>query len=124
MLRHRLSSLVLAALVTAPLRAAGDVVIGRDARTAVALTVYAGQDLALVRETRTADLGSGDARLRFEDVAAHLDPRTVTLEAADDPASLAPSTFPCRRAGRRSCAIACVPAAGSVARRPSGAARG
>jgi hypothetical protein len=66
-----------------------DVVVGRDARTAVALTIYAQQDLALVRETRRTDLGTGDATLRFTDVAARLDPRTVMLRATDDPASLA-----------------------------------
>jgi hypothetical protein len=71
------------------LSARADVIVGRDARTAVALTIYSGQDLALVHETRTVDLGSGAGTLRFEDVAARLDPRTVTLQAADDPASLA-----------------------------------
>src|SRR5262245_16142942 len=35
------------------------------------------------------DLPGGDGSVRFEDVAARLDPRTVTLRATDDPQSLA-----------------------------------
>jgi hypothetical protein len=69
--------------------AAADVVVGRDARTAIVLTVYSGGDLALVRETRTVDLGSGEQTLRFEDVAAKLDPRSVGLRATDDGGTLA-----------------------------------
>lgn len=73
-----------AALTAAPLLACaalapGETVVGRDARSAVALTVYSGQDLALVRESRTIDLESGESTLRFEDVPARLDPRTTTL---------------------------------------------
>ena len=86
---RRLASLVSAALLACATPAAADVVVGRNARTAVALTIYSGQDLALVRETRTADLGSGDVTLRFDDVAARLDPRTVMLQSTDDAASLA-----------------------------------
>jgi hypothetical protein len=69
--------------------AAGEVVVGRDARTAVALTVYSGQDLAVVHETRTVDLGAGESTLRFEDVPATLDPRSVVLRATDDQGTLA-----------------------------------
>jgi hypothetical protein len=60
---------------------AGETIVGRDARTAVALTVYSGQDLALVRESRTVDLESGESTLRFEDVPARLDARTTILTA-------------------------------------------
>ena len=69
-------------------RAATDVLVGRDARMAVALTVYSGQDLAVVRETRSVDLDTGESTLRFEDVAPTLDPRSVVLRAADDPGTL------------------------------------
>jgi hypothetical protein len=68
--------------------AATDVLVGRDARTAVALTIYSGQDLAVVRETRSVDLETGESTLRFEDVAATLDPRSVVLRAVDDPGTL------------------------------------
>ena len=74
-------------LVSAP-PAPAEVVVGRDARTGVALTIYGQQDLALVRETRGAELAAGDDTLRFDDVPARLDPTTVTLGATDDPASL------------------------------------
>jgi hypothetical protein len=75
-----------AALTVAPLLACaapapGETVVGRDARTAVTLTVYSGQDLALVRESRTVDLEAGDSTLRFDDVPARLDPRTTMLTA-------------------------------------------
>lgn len=83
---HLLASAVV--LLATSWQAAADVVVGRDARTAVALTIYSGQDLALVRESRNADLGSGESTLRFEEVAARLDPRTVTLQAMDDAGSL------------------------------------
>jgi hypothetical protein len=69
-------------------RASAEVVVGRGARSAVALTIYAEQDLALVRETRTAALPRGEETLRFDDVPARLDPTTVTLAATDDSGSL------------------------------------
>ena len=89
----RLRSLLAVAAVLVLELAAGaatDVLVGRDARTtvAVAVTVYSGQDLAVVRETRSVDLGTGESTLRFEDVAATLDPRSVVLRAADDPGTL------------------------------------
>jgi hypothetical protein len=87
--RLALVAALLCVVCVVPLAARADVVVGAQGRTAVALTIYSGQDLALVRETRTVDLDAGAGTLRFEDVAARLDPRTVTLQAADDPASLA-----------------------------------
>jgi hypothetical protein len=86
--RRRVASLVFAIVIAAAMPADADVVVGRDARTAVALTIYSGQDLAIVRESRSMDLPEGDSTVRFEDVAARLDPRTVTLRATDDPQSL------------------------------------
>lgn len=84
--RRLVPALLALALLGAAARA--EVVVGRDARTAVALTIYAQQDLALVRETRAVEVGTGDTTLRFDEVAARLDPRTVILTASDDPGSL------------------------------------
>lgn len=61
--------------------AAADTVVGRDARTALALTIYSGQDLAIVQETRAVALAAGAQALRFDDVAPQIDPRTVALGA-------------------------------------------
>ncbi len=69
-------------------RAHAEVVVGVEARSAVALTIYAEQDLALVRETRAVALPRGEETLRFDDVPARLDPTTVTLAAMDDAGSL------------------------------------
>jgi len=85
---RRLPVAFIAALVPG-LVAAADVVVGRDARTAVALTVYSGQDLAVVRDARTVDLGTGERTVRFDDVAATLDPRSVVLRPTEDPGTLA-----------------------------------
>ena len=79
--------LLLASLLVPVPPARADLVIGRDARTGVSLTIYGQQDLALVRETRSAELGTGEEALRFDEVPARLDPTTVTLGATDDPAS-------------------------------------
>jgi hypothetical protein len=56
--------------------------VGRDARTAVTLTVYT-QDLALIDEVRRVDLGTGRLRLVLEDVAKGLQPETVILQGGD-----------------------------------------
>lgn len=80
MSRAAVVTLLLAALA-AP--ATADVVVGRDARTALALTVYSGQDLAIVQETRTVALDAGAQALRFDDVAPQIDPRTVALTVPD-----------------------------------------
>src|SRR5262249_205660 len=85
---RRLLVAFIAALVPG-LVCAADVVVGRDARTAVALTVYSGQDLAVVRDARTVDLGTGERTVRFDDVAATLDPRSVVLRPTGDAGTLA-----------------------------------
>ena len=72
---------LLASLLLPVSPARADLVIGRDARTGVSLTIYGQQDLALVRETRSAELGTGEEALRFDEVPARLDPTTVTLGA-------------------------------------------
>src|SRR4029078_8576472 len=63
-------SLLLVSLLLPVSPARADLVIGRDARTGVSLTIYGQQDLALVRETRSAELGTGEEALRFDEVAA------------------------------------------------------
>ena len=72
---------VLLLLLAAPLARAEPVTVAREARTALALTVYSGDDLALVRDVRRATLAAGEQELRFADVPARLDPRTVSLRA-------------------------------------------
>jgi hypothetical protein len=68
---------------------AAERVVGRDARTATALTVYsAGLDLAVVRDTRQLTLDAGEGVLRFDDVAARIDPRTVALRSTTSPEKL------------------------------------
>jgi hypothetical protein len=61
--------------------------VGRDARSDVALTVY-NRELALVKDTREVSLPPGESTLRFEDVPAKIDPRTVVVRSLTD-ASLA-----------------------------------
>jgi len=58
------------------------------ARTDVAVTVY-NQDLALVKDTRDVSLASGESAVRFEDVAARIEPASVAIRSLTDPAHLA-----------------------------------
>ena len=58
-------------------------VAGAAQRENVELTVY-NQDLGLVKEVRTLDLKKGVTEVRLEDVAAQLDPTSVTLAALKD----------------------------------------
>lgn len=71
--------LLLALLVAATPARAEPVVVPPAARTALALTVYSGDDLALVRDTRRATLAAGANEIRFPGVPARLDARTVAL---------------------------------------------
>ena len=52
--------------------------------SSVALTVYNDGD-AIVRETRTIDVPAGVGEVRFEDVAATIDPTTVKFRSLTDP---------------------------------------
>ncbi len=63
-------------------------VVGRDARTEVAVTVY-NQDLALVKDVRELTLPAGESELRFEDVAAKIEPRAVAVRSLTDADKLA-----------------------------------
>ena len=91
-MRHRLAAplLALAGLAAAWTAGAEDAVpiITREARTDVALTIY-DQDLALVKDTRDVPLPAGESTIRFEDVAAKIDPRTVTVYSIGAPEGLA-----------------------------------
>jgi hypothetical protein len=62
--------------------------VARGARTDVAVTVY-NDDLALVRDTREFDVASGESVVRFEDVAARIDPATVMVRSVTAPDRLA-----------------------------------
>jgi hypothetical protein len=63
-------------------------VVARSARTDLALTVY-NHDLGLVRDTREFDLATGDAVVRFEDVAARVEPASVGVRSVTAPEKLA-----------------------------------
>jgi hypothetical protein len=63
-------------------------VVDRQARTSVAVTVY-NEDLALVKDTRDLALASGEHVVRFEDVAAKIEPRAVAVRSLTAPAQLA-----------------------------------
>jgi len=86
-MRRPLVALVFAALAAAPVHAAPPPAVGRDTRTDLAITVY-NQDLALVKDTRELALSTGESALRFEDVAAKIDPRTVAVRSLTDAAKL------------------------------------
>lgn len=77
------STVLATLLLAAPLARAQPLELGRDARTGLALTVYAGRDLALVRDVRRAELPAGEHEVRFGDVPERLDPRTLALRAAE-----------------------------------------
>jgi hypothetical protein len=62
--------------------------IGRDTRTDVAVTVYT-EDLGLVKDTRRFAIAAGESVIRFEDVAAKIDPRTVAIRSITEPDRLA-----------------------------------
>jgi hypothetical protein len=79
--------LLLAALATEPARAEL-VVMGPEQRTAVGLTLYSQESLALVRDVRHGTVPAGDAVLRFTGVPEQLDPRTLALDAVDDSPAL------------------------------------
>jgi hypothetical protein len=87
--RRRLALLALAAALGPTTVAAETVpIVGRATRTDLAITVY-NQDLALVKDVRQIPLVAGEQRIRFEDVAAKIEPRTVAARSLDDPEKLA-----------------------------------
>lgn len=63
------------------------VVSGRTQQEDLALTVYNG-GLALVRDVRSLTLPAGELHLRFEDIAATVNPATVHLRSLSQPGRL------------------------------------
>lgn len=78
-LRRLLPCLV--CLLLAGSASAEPLVVGPEARTALGLTVYSQESLALVRDVRRAEMPAGPTVLRFRAVPEQLDPRTVALRA-------------------------------------------
>ena len=64
------------------------VVVGPEQRTAIGLTLYSQENLALVREVRHATLPAGDNELRFTAVPEQLDARTLALAVKDKGAAI------------------------------------
>jgi hypothetical protein len=64
------------------------VVLGPEQRTAIGLTLYSQENLALVQEVRHATLPAGDSEVRFTAVPEQLDPRTLALSTLDKGAAL------------------------------------
>jgi hypothetical protein len=85
-MRWRHGGAAIVALAMASRGVAADVtpVVGRDARRSVAVTVY-DRDLGVVTETREVDLPAGESDLRFEDVPARIDARTVAVRSVSEP---------------------------------------
>src|SRR6185369_1681440 len=85
MFKRRLWCLLVALLAvrqSTPARAEV-VVLGPEQRTAIGLTLYSQENLALVEEVRHATLPAGDSEVRFTAVPEQLDPRTLALTALD-----------------------------------------
>jgi hypothetical protein len=61
---------------------------GAEDRKSVAVTVY-NNDLALVKDVRDIDLPKGVLHLKFEGVAARIDPTSVHIRSLNDPGKLA-----------------------------------
>ena len=77
--RHAAWVLVLA---VAPSALAGPKkVSGAEQRKEVSITVY-NQNFGLVREVREVDVGTGTVELEFRDVAAHIQPQTVSIKGS------------------------------------------
>ena len=85
---RRVLWLLVAAGAPAQVRADPVPVVGREARKGLELTVYT-QDVALVKDTREVPIPSGEQLLRFEDVAARIDPSTVTVRSLTEQDRLA-----------------------------------
>jgi hypothetical protein len=86
--RHAIASaaaaVALGLVPAAPASAAEVIRCGADARTALTLTLYAG-DLGLVQETRSLDLPAGASTVEFADVPEPIDPGSLLARPADGP---------------------------------------
>lgn len=72
----------------AAVASAQDAQVTIEDQTDVAVTVY-NNDLALVRDRRTATLANGEGRLQFADVAQMIRPETVSLTSISHPGAVA-----------------------------------
>ena len=73
---------VLVLVAVAPSALAGPKkVSGAEQRKEVSITVY-NQNFGLVREVREVDVGTGTVELEFRDVAAHIQPQTVSIKGS------------------------------------------
>ncbi len=79
----RLLSMLLFALVSAPLCAKEELVT-LPKRDSVQLTIYNSEDLTLVRETRTLSFKAGENRIQFSWVNTLIDPTSVEFQAIGD----------------------------------------
>ena len=88
-MKRKLAALVMLSLfATAQLAAAAvPVPITRDTQKDVMVTIYNG-NLGLVKDTREVRLPAGISDVQFKDVAAQIDPTTVSLKSLTDPAGL------------------------------------
>ena len=77
--RLALATALVAAAVSTTVPAADVITVGREARTALTLVVYAQDTGAVVQDARRVDLPRGAATVRFLDVPPQLDPRSVSL---------------------------------------------
>lgn len=79
----------LPALVAVPVAAADEIRRSTPAEQEdLSITIY-NTDLGLVKDTRTLELGRGVVNLRFEGVAAHIDPTSVHIRSLTHPDDLA-----------------------------------
>ncbi|MEL7363023.1 MAG: DUF4139 domain-containing protein, partial [Bacteroidota bacterium] len=78
---------LLAMSAAQPADAQPSVVSQPESQDGVALTVY-NQNFAVVREVRPITLASGMNRVRFEGVAAMIDPTSISLKSLTAPNSL------------------------------------
>ncbi|MBK8996447.1 MAG: DUF4139 domain-containing protein [Myxococcales bacterium] len=81
-------ALILGVLAITPAALAGPKkVSGSDQRKEVSITVY-NQNFGLVREVRELDVGTGTVDLEFRDVAANIQPQTVSIKSLTGAGSL------------------------------------
>ncbi len=83
-MRHALLCSLLGLLAASSLRAQPLTTSTAESQDGVSLTVY-NQNFAVVREVRPLTLRRGMNLVRFEDVAAQIDPTSLALKALSDP---------------------------------------
>ena len=79
-MRPTLALMLLCTLVAGPALAAGERTVAASDRKAIGVTIY-NHDLALVKDRRAIDLGTGAHTLAFREVSARIRPETVLVRA-------------------------------------------